>query len=522
MLQDRADGFALIFCLLFVAVGSLWISEIGIQNDEALFSAGIYPPFGIAPKLMVMTYVGTLKSYVYKPIFKLWAPSAASTRIPALLLGALTIWLFYLLLKRTLGRRAAVVGTCLLATDTTFLLTTRWDWGPVVLQHLCLVGGMVSILGFVSFFRLRYLALGFFLFGLGVWDKTIFLWSLAGLGVATLIVFPKRLFALVNLKTSGVASGAFLLGSAPFLYYNLRFNWITFRQNAAWSSDILGYKAGLLQATLEGSALFGGVPRDEWDGPIREPDDAAKRALVSVSHFVGSPRRNLQVALLLLTLALLPLVWRTPARTAFLFAFVYLVITWLQMAFTKDAGTGVHHPILMWPMPQLGIAGILAESSRRVRRIGTPLLAGVMALVAGSNLAVTSTYYANMLRNGGNVAWSDAIFPASEALPSLRPSYVCILDWGFFETIRMLHKGRVPVCVTGNPERDPTAVRRQLADPNMVFIAHTKGLEFNAGEAERFVEFAKSEGYSKSDQRVFYDYNGRPIIEIFKLFRSQR
>jgi hypothetical protein len=173
-------------------------------------------------------------------------------------------------------------------------------------------------------------------------------------------------------------------------------------------------------------------------------------------------------------------------------------------------------------MPYLGIAAVLAEAARTARKFATPLLAVVIGLVCCSNLALTSTYYTNMLRNGGVVAWSDAIYPASEALPSLRPSYVCILDWGFFETIRILHRGRISMCVTGSPEREPAVVRRQLADSNMVYIAHTKDHEFNPGEAEQFLHFANSEGYSKSDPHLFYDYNGRPMIEVFKLAKSQR
>ena len=29
--------------------------------------------------------------------------------------------------------------------------------------------------------------------------------------------------------------------------------------------------------------------------------------------------------------------------------------------------------------------------------------------------------------------------------------------------------------------------------------------------------FARQAGYAKSYEHVFYDYNGRPIIEVFKL-----
>jgi hypothetical protein len=40
-----ASAIALLFCALFIAIGSPWIDKPGIQTDEALFAGGIYPPF---------------------------------------------------------------------------------------------------------------------------------------------------------------------------------------------------------------------------------------------------------------------------------------------------------------------------------------------------------------------------------------------------------------------------------------------------------------------------------------------
>src|SRR5215218_7090729 len=138
MLRRRADWLALSFCILFIGLASAWISEMGVQTDEALFSAGIYPPLGPGVELlgkhrtlMLMTYVGAVKSYVWKPIVRNVGASAVTTRLPAVLLGAITLGLFYVLLKRTLDLRVALIGTALLAADPAFVLTTRWDWGPV-------------------------------------------------------------------------------------------------------------------------------------------------------------------------------------------------------------------------------------------------------------------------------------------------------------------------------------------------------------------------------------------------------
>ena len=55
-----------------------------------------------------------------------------------------------------------------------------------------------------------------------------------------------------------------------------------------------------------------------------------------------------------------------------------------------------------------------------------------------------------------------------------------------------------------------------------MFIRHVEGQDVESGRADHFVEAAAEAGYEKSSRQVFYDYNGRPMIEIFKLLQSQR
>lgn len=104
----------LFLCALFILIGSPWIDKPGIQTDEALFAGGIYPPYdsrlligirGHQFPVMVMTYVGALKSLVWVMIFAIWPPSPASVRIPAVVLGSLSIWWMYRLMSLTLGTR---------------------------------------------------------------------------------------------------------------------------------------------------------------------------------------------------------------------------------------------------------------------------------------------------------------------------------------------------------------------------------------------------------------------------------
>ena len=96
-------------------------------------------------------------------------------RLPMVLVGAVTILVFYKWAGIFAGPRGALLAAVLLATDPTFLLTDTFDWGPVALQHLLVVSGCFLIA------RGR-LCWGAFLFGLALWNKAIFLWTLAGLG----------------------------------------------------------------------------------------------------------------------------------------------------------------------------------------------------------------------------------------------------------------------------------------------------------------------------------------------------
>ena len=97
---------------------------------------------------MLMSYLGTLKSWIYRPIFQLFGTGVSAMRVPMLLAGAASVWLFYLLLRRIAGERAAVIGCGLLAADSLYLLTICFDWGPVALQHLLLICGMLLLFGF--------------------------------------------------------------------------------------------------------------------------------------------------------------------------------------------------------------------------------------------------------------------------------------------------------------------------------------------------------------------------------------
>src|SRR5580692_4875630 len=105
----RARGGLAAILVLFIASAMLFVSRPGIEADEALVAnPGIYYWHHIP--MMLMSYMGALKAWFYIALFSVVRPGPVSLRTPTVLFGAAAILLFFLLLDRTIGRRAAWIG----------------------------------------------------------------------------------------------------------------------------------------------------------------------------------------------------------------------------------------------------------------------------------------------------------------------------------------------------------------------------------------------------------------------------
>ncbi|MGH9721457.1 MAG: ArnT family glycosyltransferase [Bryobacteraceae bacterium] len=514
--------------LLFIGAACLFIPSPGIQSDEALFGTAWYEPAGLSYEtglfgrhipLMLMSYLGALKAWLYAPIFAIWRPSALSVRLPAILAGAATIWLFYRLVQKVSGERAARIACALLACDAMFVLTTTLDWGPVALQHLLTTGGALAMVSYAQTGTLKLLALGSFLFGLGTWDKALFLWMLSGLIAAAVVVCPKELWRLFSLRSAAVALGCYCLGAAPLIAYNVRHPLETFRSNTGYSAGDVPGRVLLLKNTLDGSRLFSYIARDEPPPAPRSPEGIVERASVKLSEVAGRRQSWLPFACLA-ALALAP--WLRSGRVGS-FCLIAFAVAWAQMLFAaKGAGGGVHHVVLLWPLPHLFVADALARASERLRLTRVAAWAAA-ALVAGSSLLVINEYKATLVRNGGGKVWTDAIWPLSESLGRLRAETVFVIDWGMLDQLILLHKGSLPLRVASDPlsktdfsAGDRAVVAGWLRIPGGVFVSHTDDNEEFQGVNARLRQIAGEEGCEQQILERIPDRHGRAMFEVWR------
>ncbi len=524
------------FCAsaLFLTLGAALIPFAGVQNDEALFGNPLYlfnakelsiNVFHRHIPLMVMSYVGTLKTWIYAAIFHFLSVNVWTVRLPMVLTGALTIFIFYRFTLRAAGPAAALIAAFLLATDPSFLMTDTFDWGPVALGHFLLVTGCFCLLRFwQEGYRMSDLSFGFAFLGLGLWNKALMLWALAGLASAVVLVFPREVRQAVlpssspgvPRKAPAIAIAAFLLGALPFILFNVRHPNATLDSNAhletAPPAAVIENKLSMVRGALNGSGLFGFIPAPDWIERVRPPVTRRGRFALWIHNHVGEHQSSGFDYVFLVAVAAVPLWWRLRAAR---FALVFIVMTWLAMAVTRDAGGAIHHAVLLWPFPQFFVAVILGSLSwRRVA------VAAAVVLIA-MNLLVVTEYIREFDQNGANGNFTDALFPLSDAIPEDgRPVYV--VDWGMANTIALFHQGRVVVRPveglfrTDSPnENERKIIDAVLSDPAAIFVGHVPGREVMTTRAN-LDRAAASRNLKKQMIRTIADSNGRPVFEIFQ------
>lgn len=510
----------LIFALLFVFLGFVLIPCAGLEADELLFVQPLHgridPTFSIRVHhhfipLMVMSYIGMLKSFIYWPLSWIFSSSVYFVRLPMVLVGAATILVFYKWAGLFASPRGALLAAILLATDPIFLLTDTFDWGPVALQHLLLVSGCFLIA------RGR-LSWGAFLFGLALWNKAIFLWTLAGLVLASLVVCQAAVRAvLADRRQWSRAFLAFALGALPLLVYNVKHPNSTLGDNAHFSLENFPVKYQELKVAVDGSGLFGFLVAPDSEENRREPKSPQGRAASWISDRLGHHERSLMRYAVLIAASIVLLWWRAPGRRAALFAAVCGGGTFLAMAVTRTAGGAIHHTVLVWPMPQLLVGAALSALPWRGLRVGA------VALLAGANLLVVNQYIDQFERNGSYGVFTDATNPLADSLARTPDENIYVIDWGIYETLDFLQPGKLHlhpvdtllIQATPNPAQIHE-IDAMILDTRALFVDHIAALEAFRGVDARLETAARSKGYEKVPIRTVADRNGRAIFQVFR------
>ena len=476
------------FCLACIL-----IPYPGLEGDECVFGmatfGGLAREFCISIfhyqlPLMIFYYAGSLKGLAMWPILHLFGSNIWSIRLPMALAGAVTAGLTYDFAQRIANRKAAIIAAMLVATDPVFILTNTLDWGPVAMEHVLLLAALALLV------RGR-LQLACFVVGLAFWNKAVFVWALAGLIVGgALAYWPAIRKQLPGPKMAVRCVLAFLLGCAPLLIYNIRRPASTMRSNVHMSFAGFGDKVTSLHYTLDGSDLFGVVAG--MDG---------------VTDHTGPRFHDLFLPALLLAVAMTLVHFRAPELRPARFALGFCSGFLFLIALTRYTGVA-HHLVLMYPMPQLLVATVLAALRPR------HLWAALAVLVVSANLLVFDTYITQLRQSGPYGLFTDATFGLSKTLRD-GADHVYPIDAGLWENIFTMHEGKLRTQALFVLSQPVGELQAALRNPQAIFVDHVPGRRYLAGSAERLDEIAMPLGLRRVQLRTIFDSKGLPQMEVF-------
>jgi hypothetical protein len=534
----------------YLALSLAWISLPGPDADEALFVAVWYRYSPLAMYVdhirvfhskivtMVGSYNGALKGWVWSLFFAA-GRSVYTMRVPAVLLAAVTLALFYRWARRVYSQPTAAVALLLAAIDPAYIVSSRIDSGPVVLQRLLFMAGIMAgtswALDPARAARVwSRLAVSGFFFGLALWDKATFAWCLLALAATLLVLFPGQVRQ--RLRPASIAVFVFFLclGSLPLLLYNARTATRGTREVTSLESfdaETWNLKWHNFRLTLNGYYLYGTMGGESIDrSEVATVHDTGQRLLDALGWFAPERGTWLLWALAAAALVGVAAAWRR--RRAILFPLLLALAHWIAVSLTRGAG-GPHHFTLIYPFPHLGIAAagfwLWEESSRLPRAITFVARRGLalaLAAVVLTELAYDARQLSAFRQIRGAGIWSDAIYDIAGYLKAHRPDLVVNMDWGFGNPLLFLTDDQVrqkefyEKIAFEPPENQAAHVEELvplLSRPNTLFLTHTEPFLCFPATGKVFEQALTKAGRRARLVRRFYQSTGEAVAQLVRV-----
>ena len=239
-------------CAIFLAICLYQLDLPGLYNDEAfdvipamqivlghpvelLRGAGLDILGVNLPLMSSSDYQGITSTYLAIPFFALGGVNVFSLRLMTVLVGVVALILAFFLARSWFGTAEARLAVLLLAVSPAWVFWSRL--GVYVVSEVVPIA-TGALLAFTTWVRRRPLGsrnaplyVGFFLLGLGLTTKLLFLWFIAAVAICALILWGRTLWDTRRiwsrqmgrwLRIGAFAAIAFCAGAFPFLLYNLQ------------------------------------------------------------------------------------------------------------------------------------------------------------------------------------------------------------------------------------------------------------------------------------------------------------
>jgi 4-amino-4-deoxy-L-arabinose transferase-like glycosyltransferase len=450
---------------IFLLANGVGLSDPGLQYDELLFvNAALgdsHPYHGfiysevVGVPTMLMPYIGALKAWLYAPIFSVFGVTVDSVRLPALILATAALIFSSVLILRLLGRWPAALLAVLLATDPVYGAVSRADWGPIVLSALLRTAALLAYFGFLRRGSVRYLWLLVVLLSLGLFNKLDYVWFIAAIGIAAMLVHRRELFAIARGAWVAVLTpvAVFLcILTTAFILLILPATDLPITGSKASLPGRISEVANLFRITVDGSGVYqymtGSLLSHGTSMGVLFPWCLAGCVAVAGGTLIFRAYLDSNDSL------------REAASTTIFFLILFSVIA-IGIIATRQA-TGPQHIMLLWPLPDVLLVCLLVTIVRlptSVRVIPTIVLGLATVALFLTQIRTTTTYvHAYRDDRHWSTIWSPEIYAATRAVSRAAPEVESVItaDWGLGNQIFALGS---------------EAVRNRFSDPWPLFTS---------------------------------------------------
>jgi dolichyl-phosphate-mannose-protein mannosyltransferase len=406
--------------------------------------------------LFVQTYLGALKSWMLIPAFRIFGSTSAVLRASNVFWQLIALLFLMLGARRWLGFGTAVLAGALLAFDPTYFFVSALDWGVAVPSFVCRCACFYFA---IRWNQMRKPQDAFFvgLFaGLGFFNKADFVVFLMAVSFATIICYWRKILTSIRQHSGSVALGClgFAIGAGPMLVRIPRMIALTVSGPHPNAPGAFGVKLKTLLSMYDGSHFYrlmnvGGVFERMYDGV------AGPRALLGIAFVVA-----------LFVFALVFDKQLAKARRI-LFLIVAGVLITLGVFLLPDA-VRIHHAVLVYPLPHLILAAVVALiwNSARLHQIVSLAAVAVVCLTGLRSIAATQSL---IRETGGRGRWSESLNQFCREIRDRSDLTIVSLDWGFNEQLMFLTNGpQLSEPFWGFNQTLPPLP----PDPNYIYVAH--------------------------------------------------
>ncbi len=503
--------------LAYVTIAFLKINYPGSMYDESLHlnaARGMVDSTTFITKtfhgipVLLMPYIGALKAYIFYPIFKIFGVSALTMRLPNILISSFAIYILYRALIKQIGIFKGMAVISLVSLSASFIVFTRLDNGPVVLEFLLKILSLFFILKYFEKFSIKYLFLFWVVMFLGVFNKLNFIWYVNASVLAILVIYFKDIYLNHKkdklIKISALSILSYLLIFGYFLYINKFYHLTSSLGFVGWSRV---------------KSLLIGVVDGSWNYQYIYSNASISSSIyfyiIGLFILIGIPVgiNNIFKRKELITSRFL------------LFSDLILSVLVTEIMFTKQATAGWHY-FSIYPLIQISfiisiflILKLVFENNKKILYVVFSLLVICMCTY---QLNVYSKYLKLVGHEPINPIWSPGIFSLINYTKAQKSAQFVSLDWGThnqligFDPIKNKYYEFIDGSTDNNQSVNNSLYRRNVAElSNPYYISFVPKNEINIPSYRvKFVDLISVHKKSLEIVKTIY-YDNSPIYNVY-------